>query len=96
MLGSDYNQCSLSNQMRQGYTRLQAVIRSRILTARFNVIRGWAIDLQRVCRGYLIRQWVQKRMLAIVQIQAAVRTINATKKLRRMRIEVGVKRISYG
>ncbi|XP_070213118.1 myosin-VIIa-like [Littorina saxatilis] len=74
-------------KMRQGYMRLQAVIRSRILTARFNVIRGWAIDVQRVCRGYLVRQWVQKRMLAIVQMQAAVRTVAAQKKLRRMRIE---------
>ena len=40
----DYDCCMV--QMRQGYMRLQAVIRSRILTARFNVIRGWAIDLQ--------------------------------------------------
>ncbi|KAK7499213.1 hypothetical protein BaRGS_00009473, partial [Batillaria attramentaria] len=74
-------------KMRQGYMRLQAVIRSRILTARFNVIRGWTIDLQRMCRGYLVRQWVQRRMLAIVQIQAAVRTIGARKRLNRLRIE---------
>ena len=43
---------------------------------------------QRVCRGYLVRQWVQKRTLAIVQMQAAVRTMTAQKRLRRMRIEV--------
>ncbi|KAL8588845.1 hypothetical protein ACOMHN_011561 [Nucella lapillus] len=74
-------------KMRQGYMRLQAVIRSRLLTARFNVIRGWVIDVQSLCRGYLIRQWVQKRKLAIVQMQAAVRTIGARKRLRRLRIE---------
>lgn len=44
--------------------------------------------LQKVCRGYLVRQWVQKRMLAIIQIQAAVRTITAQKRLRRLLIEV--------
>ncbi|BFZ00850.1 hypothetical protein BsWGS_03889 [Bradybaena similaris] len=73
--------------MRQGYMRLQAMIRSRMLTARFNVIRAWALNLQKFCRGYLVRQWVQKRMVAIVQIQASVRTIIAQKQLRRLRIE---------
>ncbi|XP_076454167.1 myosin-VIIa-like isoform X2 [Babylonia areolata] len=74
-------------KIRQGYRRLQAVIRSRLLTARFSVLRGWAVDVQRHCRGYLVRQWVKKRMLAIVQMQAAVRTIGAQKRLRRLRIE---------
>lgn len=37
---------SILLQMRQGYMRLQAMIRSRILTARFSVIRGWALSLQ--------------------------------------------------
>ncbi|XP_035827560.1 myosin-VIIa [Aplysia californica] len=77
--------------MKQGYMRLQAMIRSRILTARFNVIRGWALNVQRFCRGYLVRQWVQKRMLAVVQIQASVRTLLAQKKLRRLRIEYEMK-----
>ncbi|KAL8618879.1 hypothetical protein ACOMHN_000886 [Nucella lapillus] len=74
-------------QIRQGYRRLQAVIRSRLLTARFSVLRGWAVDVQRHCRGFLVRQWVQKRKLAIVQMQAAVRTMGAMKRFRRMRIE---------
>ncbi|CAL1540128.1 unnamed protein product [Lymnaea stagnalis] len=77
--------------MKQGYMRLQAMIRSRILTARFNVIRGWALNLQRFCRGYLVRQWVQKRVIAITQIQASVRSIIAQKKLRRLRIEFEMK-----
>lgn len=51
---------------------------------------------QRVCRGYLVRQWVQKRMLAIVQMQAAVRTVAAQKKLRRMRIEVSHSKVVWG
>ncbi|CAG5130123.1 unnamed protein product, partial [Candidula unifasciata] len=73
--------------MKQGYLRLQALIRSRILSARFNVIRRWALNLQCVCRGYLVRQWVHKRMLAIVKIQASVRTIIAQKQLRMLQIE---------
>ncbi|CAG5128525.1 unnamed protein product, partial [Candidula unifasciata] len=73
--------------IRQGYMRLQALVRSRMLTARFNVIRAWALNLQKYCRGYLVRQWVQKRIVAIVQIQASVRTIIAQKQLRRLRIE---------
>ncbi|XP_013068549.2 myosin-VIIa-like isoform X2 [Biomphalaria glabrata] len=77
--------------MKQGYMRLQAMIRSRILTARFNFIRGWALNVQRFCRGYLVRQWVQKRMIAIIQIQASIRTIIAQKKLRRLKIEFDMK-----
>lgn len=44
--------------------------------------------LQKVCRGYLVRQWVQKRMLSVVQIQAAVRTIIARLRYHRLLIEV--------
>ena len=52
--------------MRQGYMRLQALCRSRILTAKFNAQRSLVINLQRYCRGFLMRKWAQARMLAII------------------------------
>ncbi|XP_046338016.2 myosin-VIIa-like isoform X1 [Haliotis rufescens] len=73
--------------MRQGYMRLQAMCRSRILTARYNVLRGIIVNLQRFCRGHLVRQWLQRRMVAVVRIQAALRTLIARKRFRRMQIE---------
>ncbi|ESO98886.1 hypothetical protein LOTGIDRAFT_213685 [Lottia gigantea] len=74
-------------KMRQGYLRLQALCRSRILSARYNVLRGIIINFQKYARGHLVRQWVQKRMVAVVKIQSSVRTLIATKKYTRMKIE---------
>jgi len=76
--------------MRQGYMRLQALARSRILTAQFNAQRSLVINLQRYCRGFLIRRWAQQRMIAIVKIQASIRTAIQRMKFRRARIEVGL------
>ncbi|XP_041355506.1 myosin-VIIa-like isoform X2 [Gigantopelta aegis] len=73
--------------MRQAYMRLQAICRSRILTARYNILRGMIINFQCYARGFLVRRWVQKRMVAVVRIQAALRTMIARKKYRRMQIE---------
>ncbi|BFZ06054.1 hypothetical protein BsWGS_09093 [Bradybaena similaris] len=75
---------------RQGYMRLQAMIRGRILAARYSFIRGWVLKLQPLCRGYLLRQWLQKRVspsVAVVQIQAAVRTIIAKRQFRRKKLK---------
>ncbi|XP_052782593.1 myosin-VIIa-like isoform X3 [Mya arenaria] len=73
--------------MRQGYMRLQALARSRILTARFNAQRSMVINLQRYCRGFLVRRWAQQRMIAIIKIQASVRTAIQCMKFRRLKIE---------
>lgn len=43
---------------------------------------------QRVCRGYLIRQWSGKRLIALIKIQAAVKTIVAKQQLRRLLLHV--------
>ncbi|PVD34762.1 hypothetical protein C0Q70_06039 [Pomacea canaliculata] len=71
-------------KMHKGFLRLQANLRSRILEARYRSIKDWVIGLQRVCRGYLIRQWSGKRLIALIKIQAAVKTIVAKQQLRRL------------
>ncbi|XP_050389741.1 myosin-VIIa [Patella vulgata] len=75
-------------RMRQGYMRLQALCRSRILTMRYNVLRSIIMNFQRYARGHLVRQWVQKRVIAVVKIQSSVRTLIAVKKYNRMKIEL--------
>ncbi|CAG5130121.1 unnamed protein product, partial [Candidula unifasciata] len=72
---------------RQGYMRLQAMIRGRIIAARYSFIRGWVLKFQPLCRGYLLRQWLQKRMVAVFQIQAAVKTIIAQKQFWRLKLK---------
>ncbi|KAL5004977.1 hypothetical protein ScPMuIL_018433 [Solemya velum] len=74
-------------KMKQGYLRLQALCRSRQLANRFNATRGLVMNLQRYIRGYLIRQWVEKRRYATVRIQAHVRTLMAQRLYRRLKIE---------
>ncbi|WAR27648.1 MYO7A-like protein, partial [Mya arenaria] len=66
---------------------LAALARSRILTARFNAQRSMVINLQRYCRGFLVRRWAQQRMIAIIKIQASVRTAIQCMKFRRLKIE---------
>jgi myosin-7 len=45
-------------RMRTGYMRMQALIRSRILSHKFRHLRGHIVRLQARCRGYLIRRSV--------------------------------------
>ncbi|KAH3808620.1 hypothetical protein DPMN_136977 [Dreissena polymorpha] len=74
--------------MRQGYMRLQALAKSRKLTARFNAQRSLVINVQRYCRGFLIRRWAQQRMVAIIKVQAHIRSAIQRMRFRRLRIEV--------
>ncbi|KAH3808644.1 hypothetical protein DPMN_137001, partial [Dreissena polymorpha] len=73
--------------MRQGYMRLQALAKSRKLTARFNAQRSLVINVQRYCRGFLIRRWAQQRMVAIIKVQAHIRSAIQRMRFRRLRIE---------
>ena len=50
-----YNGKRKYQMMKNGYLRLQAVIRSRILSHRFRHLRGHIIRLQARSRGFLIR-----------------------------------------
>jgi hypothetical protein len=54
-------------RMRTGYMRMQALIRSRILSHKFRHLRGHIVRLQARCRGYLIRRSVfeQSKMSSV-------------------------------
>ena len=67
--------------------RLQAVIRSRILSHRFKHLRGHIIRLQARSRGYLIRREMTRKKWAVIKIQSNVRRMIAQRDYRRMRVE---------
>ena len=69
-----------------GYMRLQALIRSRILSHKFKHLRGHIIRLQARCRGYLIRREFSKKIWAIVTIQSHVRRMIAQRQYRKLRV----------
>ena len=73
--------------MRNGYLRLQAVIRSRILSHRFKHLRGHIIRLQARSRGYLIRREITRKKWAVIKIQSNVKRMIAQRDYRRMRVE---------
>ena len=67
--------------------RLQAVIRSRILSHRFKHLRGHIIWLQARSRGYLIRREMTRKKWAVIKIQSNVRRMIAQRDYRRIRVE---------
>ena len=73
--------------MKNGYLRLQAVIRSRILSHRFKHLRGHIIGLQARSRGYLIRREITRKKWAVIKIQSNVRRMIAQRDYRRMKVE---------
>ena len=74
-----------------GYQRLQALIRSRILTHQFKHLRGHIVSLQARCRGYLIRKSYRERYAAAVKIQAFIRGIIARNHFVKLREEYRVR-----
>ena len=73
--------------MRIGYLRLQALIRSRILTSQFKHLRGHIVTLQARCRGYLVRKSDRERHAAAVRIQAGIRGLIARNRYVKLREE---------
>ena len=73
--------------MRIGYMRLQALIRSRVLSHRFRHLRGHIVALQARARGHLVRKMYHKKMWAIVKIQAHVRRLIAQRKYKKTKYE---------
>lgn len=73
--------------MRLGYLRLQALIRSRVLTHRFKHLRGHIVSLQAGCRGYLVRRDFRSRHRAAVKIQAFIRGAIARRQYYKLRDE---------
>ena len=70
-----------------GYQRLQALIRSRILTQRFKHLRGHIVNLQARCRGFLVRREFRSKYRAAVKIQAFIRGVVARRQYHKLRIE---------
>ncbi|XP_055868462.1 myosin-VIIa-like isoform X2 [Biomphalaria glabrata] len=56
-------------KMKQGFTRLQAVYRSKILSTRYRKIFQWIINLQSFCRGYLLRKTLKRKEFCSLQTQ---------------------------
>lgn len=73
--------------MRTGFQRLQALIRSRILSHRFKHLRGHIVTLQARCRGFLVRREHMKKRWAITKIQAFVRRVIAQRRYKKMKIQ---------
>ncbi len=74
--------------MKQGYMRLQALVRSRLLTHRFTLLRSKMVTLQRHCRAYLSRTFYERHHQSVVVVQAGVRKMIAQSLYRRKLIEV--------
>lgn len=81
-----YSQKKKYRQMLVGYLRLQAVIRSRVLSHRFKHLRGHIVGLQAQSRGYLVRKMCAHKMWAIIKIQAHVRRIIAQKRFTKIKV----------
>lgn len=73
--------------MKTGYLRLQALIRSRVMTNRFKHLRCHVVSLQALCRGYLLRKEFKIRQKAAIKIQAFIRGFIARKQYIKMRYE---------
>jgi len=81
-----YSQKKKYQQMFVGYLRLQAVIRSRVLSHRFKHLRGHIVRLQAHSRGYLIRRMCTHKMWAIIKIQTHVRRIIAQRRFNKIKV----------
>lgn len=82
-----YAQRQRYKRMRIGYMRLQALIRSRVLSHRFRHLRGHIVALQARARGHLVRRMYRKKMWAIVKIQAHVRRLIAQRRYKKIKYE---------
>lgn len=80
-----YAQRQRYKKMRVGYMRLQALIRSRVLSHRFRHLRGHIVGLQAHARGYLVRREYGHKMWAIIKIQSHVRGMIAMKRYKKLR-----------
>lgn len=74
--------------MRVGYMRLQALIRSRVLSHRFRHLRGHIVSLQARARGKLVREAYVKKMNAILKIQSHVRRVIAQRRFAKMKASI--------
>lgn len=73
--------------MKMGYMRLQALIRARVLSHRFQHLRGHIVGLQAHSRGYLVRREYGHKMWAIIKIQSHVRRMIAQRRFQKIKFE---------
>uniref|UniRef100_A0A4W6CJ42 Myosin VIIAa n=1 Tax=Lates calcarifer TaxID=8187 RepID=A0A4W6CJ42_LATCA len=75
-------------KMRAGFSRLQALVRSRKLCASYHVARQRITGFQGRCRGYLVRRAFRHRLWAVITIQAYTRGMIARRLYKRLKGEV--------
>uniref|UniRef100_A0AAQ5YMR0 Myosin VIIAa n=1 Tax=Amphiprion ocellaris TaxID=80972 RepID=A0AAQ5YMR0_AMPOC len=75
-------------QMRAGFSRLQALVRSRKLCASYHVARQRITGFQGRCRGFLVRRAFRHRLWAVITIQAYTRGMIARRLYKRLKGEV--------
>uniref|UniRef100_A0A4W6CF13 Myosin VIIAa n=1 Tax=Lates calcarifer TaxID=8187 RepID=A0A4W6CF13_LATCA len=79
-------------KMRAGFSRLQALVRSRKLCASYHVARQRITGFQGRCRGYLVRRAFRHRLWAVITIQAYTRGMIARRLYKRLKGEVDARR----
>lgn len=82
-------------QMRVGFSRLQALVRSRKLCASYHVARRRITYFQGRCRGFLVRRAYRRRLQAVIIIQTYTRGMIARRLYRRLRGEVDVNTVLF-
>lgn len=75
-------------QMRAGFSRLQALVRSRKLCASYHVARQRITCFQGRCRGFLVRRAFRHRLWAVITVQAYTRGMIARRLYKRLKGEV--------
>uniref|UniRef100_A0A087Y707 Myosin VIIAa n=1 Tax=Poecilia formosa TaxID=48698 RepID=A0A087Y707_POEFO len=73
--------------MRAGFSRLQALVRSRKLCASYHVARQRITGFQGRCRGFLVRRAFRHRLWAVITIQAYTRGMIARRLYKRLKGE---------
>lgn len=76
--------------MRAGFSRLQALVRSRRLCASYHVARQRITWFQGHCRGFLVRCAFRHRLWAIITVQAYTRGMIARRLYKRLKGEVSI------
>uniref|UniRef100_A0A671NGN2 Unconventional myosin-VIIa-like n=1 Tax=Sinocyclocheilus anshuiensis TaxID=1608454 RepID=A0A671NGN2_9TELE len=95
----DFCKVSYAGTSNQGFTRLQAKVRSRQLHTEYMRRRAAAITLQTQTRGYLAKKDLKRKKDAVTLLQAQTRGLLARKTLKRMKTDVrlysGTEQISW-
>uniref|UniRef100_A0A8C5BYF8 Myosin VIIAa n=1 Tax=Gadus morhua TaxID=8049 RepID=A0A8C5BYF8_GADMO len=75
-------------KMRAGFSRLQALVRSRKLYTMYHVARQRVTGFQGCCRGFLVRRAFRHRLWAVITLQAYTRGMIARRLVARLKGEV--------